>query len=418
MTIGTLERIAEETVIPRAETEPGTLAATAHAVSAEESDTFAAPLSPEVRRAIAEMGYVEPTPVQSEVIPLLLSGRDVVGQSQTGTGKTAAFAVPIAERLSRECRRPQAIVLVPTRELAVQVAGEIERLSRYRGLRVLAAYGGEGMKRQTDALQRGAHVVVGTPGRVLDHIRRGNLRLDGIRVAVLDEADEMLDIGFAADMEAILRRTPRGRQTALFSATMPPFIQRMIRLYLRDPQMVSINPDERTVERVDQVFFEVAEDDKVKGFCELLESDPSFERLLVFRRTQRGVDRLAEALSRRGYPVKGIHGGMSQRERNQVMREFREGRLRILVATNVAARGLDIQDISHVVNFDIPQTVEEYVHRIGRTARAGKAGTAITFVAEWDFELFDAIQAAMGDRLRQKRLAMYGPGRAVGTARR
>lgn len=352
-------------------------------------------LSPAVLRALSEMGYVEPTPIQAEIIPLMLGGRDVVGQAQTGTGKTAAFGIPIAERLDPALRVVQAIVLVPTRELCLQVSKELQRIARYRDLAVVAIYGGAALGPQAEALERGAQIVVGTPGRVMDHMRRGVLLLDTVRIAVLDEADEMLDVGFADDMQEILRWTPRARQTALFSATVPPFVDRLIRRYLREPAWVRIAPEMPTVEAINQLYYLVAEAEKMGALATLLDEWGPQARVLVFRRTQVGVDRLADALRRAGYRVRALHGGMSQADRLRTLQSFRDGSLPILVATNVAARGLDIVDITHVVNYDMPQTVEEYIHRIGRTGRAGREGTAVLLVGEWDFPMLDAIMEQM-----------------------
>lgn len=364
-------------------------------------------LSVSVLRAIATIGYAAAMPIQAQVIPHMLAGSDVVGQAQTGTGKTAAFGIPIVERVDPDVNEVQAVVLTPTRELAQQVTREIQRLGQYRGLKVLPVYGGENMGKQLIELDRGVHIVIGTPGRVLDHLRRGTLLLDKVRIAVLDEADEMLDIGFADDMEAILRRTPKTRQTALFSATMPAFIRSMIHKYLREPVWVQINPDAPTVEAIQQRYYEVAERDKIDGLALLLSEEGPDARMLIFRRTQLGVDFLARMLQRRGFPVAALHGGMSQAERNRVMTGFRNGDLRLVVATNVAARGLDIPDITHVVNFELPDTVEEYIHRIGRTARAGKRGVAISFVAEWDFPFLEALHETMPGMLEQWRLPIY-----------
>ncbi|HZU77780.1 MAG TPA: DEAD/DEAH box helicase [Dehalococcoidia bacterium] len=357
--------------------------------------------------AISAMGFATPTPIQERAVPALLAARDVVGRAQTGTGKTLAFAAPIAQRLDASADETQSIVLVPTRELAHQVLLETQRIAAGSGLRVLALYGGRRIKDDLRALAQKPHVVIGTPGRVIDHLGRGTLRLDHVRIAVLDEADEMLDIGFADDIERILRRTPRSRQTALFSATMPPFLRRMIRLYLKDPYYIAIAPDETTVATIAQVYYIVSERDKARGLIELLD-DPEMERVLCFRRTQIGVDRLTQELRRRGVPALGLHGGMTQSERDRVMKEFRAGELRVLIATNVAARGLDIPDVTHVVNFDMPQTTEEYVHRTGRTGRAGRSGTAITFVGEWDLEGLDVLRRFVGDELREGRLGLYG----------
>jgi ATP-dependent RNA helicase DeaD len=352
------------------------------------------------------MGYAHPTEIQEQAIPAMIEGRDVVGQAQTGTGKTAAFGVPIVEWLDPAVAAVQALVLVPTRELCTQVARELGRICAGSGLKVVAIYGGAKMGPQLAALADGAQVVVGTPGRVQDHLWRGTLTLDAVRIAVLDEADEMLDIGFAEDMERILRRTPKERQTALFSATMPPFIQRMIKRYMRNPVHIAIEPELVTVETIDQVYYEVSERDKVEALLELLGSQ-HLTRVLVFRNTQIGVDRLASALKRRGISALPIHGGMRQRERDQVMQAFRAGDLHVLVATNVAARGLDIHDVSHVVNFDFPQSTEEYIHRIGRTGRAGATGTAVTFVSEWDYDYFEQLCDELGATPRREALALY-----------
>jgi ATP-dependent RNA helicase DeaD len=368
-------------------------------------------LSPATLAGIAALGWQTPTPIQAQAIPHLMAGRDVVGRARTGTGKTAAFGLPLVERLDPHDRHVQAIVLVPTRELAVQVAREIARLGARGGLRVVAVYGGQRISAQLARLAQGAHIVVGTPGRVQDHMQRGTLALDRVRVAVLDEADEMLDIGFADDMERILRHTPRERQTALFSATLPPFIRRMIVRYMRNPVWVSVvDPDEApTVETVDQVAYLVGERDKVDAFVELYNAIADDPRILVFRRTQVGVDQLVRALKRRGGCVEGLHGGMRQNERDRVMAAFKRGDIDVLVATNVAARGLDIPDVTHVFNYDLPQNAEEYIHRIGRTARAGKSGTAVTFVGEWDLDAYETICTEIGVRPRMESLRLYAP---------
>jgi ATP-dependent RNA helicase DeaD len=358
-------------------------------------------------RAVADFGYTTPTPIQEQAIPAMLSGRDVVGKAQTGTGKTLAFALPIADQLDAEQAQVQAIVLVPTRELAMQVSQETARACAGRGLSVVALVGGRRLRGDIAALAAGPQVVVGTPGRVIDHLQRGTLVLAGVRIVVLDEADEMLDIGFADDMETILRRTPRNRQTALFSATMPPFVRKMIRRYMTEPIQIAIRPEDVTVSTIEQLYFEVSERDKVAAFLELYERE-GMPQVLCFRRTQIGVDRLTAELRRRGIPACGIHGGMGQPERDRVMKAFRSGDLRILIATNVAARGLDIPDVTHVINFDLPQNTEEYVHRIGRTGRAGRAGTAITFIGEWDLDGLGVLQRFVGDDLQRGTLELYG----------
>ena len=371
-------------------------------------------VSQPVFSALQDLGYAAPTPIQEQTIPAMLEGEDFVGQAQTGTGKTAAFGIPLAETLDPGERHVQSVVLTPTRELAVQVSKELSSLCRYRGLGVVTVYGGQSMNRQLDALHKGPQIVVGTPGRILDHLGRRTLRLDRVRTAVLDEADEMLDIGFADDIERILRFTPPSRQTALFSATMPSPIRRMVNRHLKHPTWVRLGGEAEPVEQVRQIYFQVAARDKNAGLVELLESghspgvdQASGGQTLIFRRTQRGVERLVDYLRQRGSSVKGIHGSLSQRQRDAVMNAFRSGRLKLLVATNLAARGLDIPAISRVINFDTPQNVEEYVHRIGRTSRMGRPGTAITFVGEWELDDFEPIQRHMGDDLERGRLVRY-----------
>ena len=337
----------------------------------------------------------------------MLAGDDLVGQALTGSGKTTAFGIPIVERIDSLDQSTQAIVLVPTRELALQVTGELSRLARFSGAKVVAIYGGQPIDKQFRALKEGAHIIVGTPGRVIDHLSRGTLRLDGVRIAVLDEADEMLDIGFAEDMVRILRRTPRGRQTTLFSATIPTFIRRLIYYHLKDPVWVQIGEEIETVPETRQLYSEVAERDKLEGLREVLGKPGEQSQTLIFCRMQVGVDRLVRNLQRWGYDLTGIHGGMRQRERDSVMRGFREGRPKLLAATNVAARGLDIPSIERVINYDVPENVEEYVHRIGRTSRMGRPGTAISLVSEWEMDVFDTIRARLGDQMEELPLALY-----------
>jgi ATP-dependent RNA helicase DeaD len=357
--------------------------------------------------AIARLGFTSPTPIQERAIPALLSGRDVVGVAQTGTGKTLAFGIPMIERLDSTLRAPQALVLVPTRELAQQVLDVLTALGRTTGLEAIGLLGGHRLDRDFRALERDPQIVVGTPGRIIDHLHRGTLSLSAIRYAVLDEADQMLDIGFLPDITRILSRTPRARQTALFSATMPHSILRLVRRYMENPETVAIAPENTTVEAVEQTYFEVAQRDKVRGLHELIERELK-GRTLVFSRTRRGVDYVARQLSDAGVRVGALHGDMEQRRRDQVVQRFRAGELDILIATNVAARGLDIPEITHVVNYDVPMNAEEYVHRIGRTGRAGREGKAITFVSEYDVAEFDVLVAAFGERLHKEDLHLYG----------
>ena len=353
------------------------------------------------------MGYASPTPIQKDAIPIMQAGHDLVGQAQTGTGKTAGFGIPMAERVDGNENVVQAIVLVPTRELAQQVTAELKLIAKYRGIHIVCLYGGEPIHKQFVSLKRGAHIIVGTPGRVIDHLHRGTLELDGVRIAVLDEADQMLDIGFFPDIRRILRATSRSRQTALFSATVPTQIKRLIYSFLHEPQWVRVGEESEPVDEVRQIYTEVAERDKPRALEKLL-TNHEYDQSLIFRRTQIGVDRLVANMSRRGYSIEGIHGALPQGKRDAVMRAFREGRLKLLVATNLASRGLDIPAVSNVINFDMPDNVEEYIHRIGRTARMGQPGTAVTFVAEWDNEAFDAIKAHVGeDELEHLDLGLY-----------
>jgi len=364
-----------------------------------------------IARAIDRMGFVTPTEVQARAIPPLRRGEDLIGQAQTGTGKTAAFGIPIIEKIDPSSSYVQALVLTPTRELCVQVTDEIARLGEFRGVRTVAIYGGSSMDRQIDALGRGAQVVVGTPGRVLDLIRRHELVLDRVHTVILDEADRMLDMGFIVDVETILSRCPRERQTALFSATMPYAILRICdRFMKRNPAHVTVRPDLKTVETVRQLVYFVAEQDKVAALIELNEHY-GFDRLLVFRHTQIGVDRLAATLQRRGKNVAALHGGLSQRERDRTLAAFKAGKIQFLIATNVASRGLDITDLPYVLSFDIPEDADTYVHRIGRTGRAGREGTAITFVGEWDLDAWEAIRSEVGATVEEGELDLYSAGR-------
>ena len=360
-----------------------------------------------IARAIEKMGFTTPTEVQARAIQPLREGKDLIGQAQTGTGKTAAFGIPIVEKIDPSAAYVQAIVLTPTRELCVQVAEEVARIGVFRNVQVVAIYGGSSMEKQVSALKRGAQVVVGTPGRVLDLIRRGELRLDRVNTVILDEADRMLDMGFIVDVETILARCPRQRQTALFSATMPYAILRICdRFMKRDATHIQVTQNLRAVETVRQIAYHVAEQDKVPALIELSQSF-GFDRLLVFRHTQIGVDRLSATLKRRGKNVAALHGGLSQRERDHTLADFKAGRVQFLVATNVASRGLDITDLPFVLNFDIPEDAETYVHRAGRTGRAGKQGTAITFVGEWDYAAWEQMREQVGANVEEGQLALY-----------
>ncbi len=354
-------------------------------------------------RSIRDVGYEEPTPVQMRTIPVLLQGRDVIAQAQTGSGKTAAFGLPIIELIDPPVRRLQALILCPTRELAIQVAEALHKYGRHKGIETLPIYGGQAYERQFRGLQRGAQIVVGTPGRVMDHMRRGTLSLDAIRFFVLDEADEMLDMGFFDDIEWILEHTPSERQTALFSATMPPRIVDLAQRYMREPAQVAISGRQMTVPETLQSSYEVPRARRVDALTRILDAEtPALA--MIFCRTKLGVDELGESLMARGYTVETLHGDLSQTQRDRVMRRFRSGQADILIATDVAARGLDIPDVSHVINFDIPESAEAYVHRIGRTGRAGKAGKAITLVAPRETRWLRQIERTIRARIEPRHL--------------
>ena len=363
-------------------------------------------LRPEVLRALEEMGYSHPTEIQAEVLAPMLDGRDVMGQAQTGTGKTAAFGIPIVQHVDPDRYQPQALVLAPTRELAAQITEELSRLAQHRDVVVASIYGGTNYKPQLDMLAAGAQIVVGTPGRVIDHIRRGTLVLSGLSIVILDEADRMLDMGFMPDVERILRETPRRRQTALFSATMPLVMRVISRRHMREPVWIRVRPDEQTVADVQQVYFEVAERDKGQALLEILEREKP-ERALIFSRTKVAADRIVRFLGRQGLMIEALHGDMNQRSRDRVMAAFRSGELTLLVATDIAARGLDIPELTHVINMDIPEAAEAYVHRIGRTGRMGRGGTAITLVSEWDADALAAIKKVTNGSLEPGRLDLY-----------
>jgi ATP-dependent RNA helicase DeaD len=355
------------------------------------------------------MGYSQPTPVQERAIPLLREGKDVLAQAQTGTGKTAAFGIPLIESIRPEKRSVQAIILVPTRELCTQVAEELTRLGRDSAIRVVAVYGGVGMGRQIDGLRRGAQIVVGTPGRVEDLLARGLLRLDEVRFAVLDEADRMLDVGFLPPIERILGVTPRDRQTSLFSATLPQEVLGLAHRQTRDAVTVAISPEKPTVEAIEQRFEQVENADKLGALCAYLD-DPSVYLALVFRRTTHRVDRTARDLSRKGYKVGALHGRRTQQQRERVLADLKSGKLQALVATDIAARGLDIEGLTHVFNLDMPDTPETYVHRIGRTGRAGESGTAVTFHTPEEDKELHALKRHLDGKGRQSAAPPRGAG--------
>jgi ATP-dependent RNA helicase DeaD len=350
------------------------------------------PLSMEVMKGIEEFGFSNLFPIQAQAITPLLEGKDVIGQAQTGTGKTAAFGVPMVERLNPEIRNVQGLVLVPTRELAIQVAQHISRFGRYAKMRVLAIYGGEPIGKQIDALERGVHIVVGTPGRIIDLLDRRVLNLASVKVVVLDEADRMLDMGFVEDIEYILARVPSNRQTSLFSATIDESVMRVCNRYMKNPEKILVSKDEIALTQIDQYYMVVNSANKFEVLCGIL-NENHIDRAIVFCKTRTGADILADSLRRRGYDARPLHAGFAQSQRDFVVNSFRSGRLKLLVATDVAARGLDIQGITHIINYDVPLDALVYFHRIGRTARKGQAGTAITLVGYGELTEFNDIKA-------------------------
>jgi len=353
---------------------------------------------------LADVGYESPSPIQAATIPPLLEGRDLLGQAQTGTGKTAAFALPILARLDRTKTKPQALVLAPTRELAIQVAEAFQRYaSKLPGFHVLPIYGGQSYGPQLGGLKRGAHVVVGTPGRVIDHLERGSLDLSALTTLVLDEADEMLRMGFIDDVEAVLKKTPPTRQIALFSATMPTPIRRIAQTYLRDPIEITIKAKTTTAANIRQRYWWVSGLHKLDALTRILEAE-SFDAMLVFTRTKQATEELAEKLKARGFSAAAINGDIVQAQRERTIQQLRDGTLDILVATDVAARGLDVERISHVLNYDIPYDTEAYVHRIGRTGRAGRSGEAILFVTPREKRLLQTIERATRQPIAEMQL--------------
>ncbi|HKH77577.1 MAG TPA: DEAD/DEAH box helicase [Rubrobacteraceae bacterium] len=364
------------------------------------------PISKQVHKAVADQGWETPTPIQALAMPALLAGEDVVGLAQTGSGKTAAFSIPLIEAINRKMRSVQALVLVPTRELAAQVATELKNLSRYEPVRPVVLCGGVPIGPQIKALRGpSATVVVGTPGRILDHLQRSTLRLDSVRYLVLDEADRMLDMGFAPDVGRIVSQTPEGRQTALFSATMPDTIRGIVKRHMRSPRWLAVESEAPTVDTVEQVYYRVDGRDKTRALRSLLDAE-SEPLAIVFRRTKHGASKLHRQLERGGYRAGLLHGGKTQGQRDKTLAAFVGGRTRILVATNVAARGLDIPNVSHVINYDLPEDADTYVHRIGRTARAGKGGVAVTLLGEAEVRDFNKIKRALPVELRESRLPL------------
>ena len=362
-------------------------------------------LSRKVFNAVRAMGFEEPSPIQAQTIPLLLNGFDVIGQAQTGTGKTAAFGIPAIEKVNVLSKRLQVLVLTPTRELAVQVAEEFNKIGHFKKVKTLPIYGGQSIDRQIRALKYGVQIVVGTPGRLLDHVNRGTIRLEKIETLILDEADEMLDMGFIDDINSIMKAMPdRERQTLLFSATMPEPIMELAGQYMHEPQIIRVSQENITVPLIDQYYYEMR--DKLDGLCRILDVEET-GKLIIFCRTKKCVDDLTTALEERGYLAGGLHGDLSQQQRDRVMKKFREGVSDILIATDVAARGIDIDDITHVINFDIPQDSESYVHRIGRTGRAGRRGMAITLIQPREYRQLRLISRLTRSKIIRRDVPSY-----------
>jgi ATP-dependent RNA helicase DeaD len=337
------------------------------------------PLTSEVMKGIEELGFTELFPIQAQAIMPLLDGKDVIGQAQTGTGKTAAFGIPMVERVDPNNKRVQGLVLAPTRELAIQVARRISRFSKYTKLKVLPVYGGESINKQIRALQRGVHIVVGTPGRVIDHLKRGTLNLSSTKIVVLDEADRMLDMGFIDDISYIFSRTPQDRQTSLFSATIEDSVMNICHKYMKNPEKILVSKDEIALEQLDQYYMVVNSRDKIDYLLKMLKKD-NVDKAIIFCNTRRSTDWLARKLRHQRYSAESLHAGFTQAQRDRVTNAFRSGKFDFLIATDVAARGLDIDGITHIINFDVPVEAPVYFHRIGRTARNGGKGTAITLV--------------------------------------
>ncbi len=361
-------------------------------------------ISDELLTTLSEMGFEEPTQIQKISIPPALKGKDIIGVAQTGTGKTASFGIPIVEKEARgQSKKPAALILVPTRELAMQVAQEMNKIGKIKGVISAPIYGGQSIERQIKSLRKGVDVVVGTPGRVIDHIKRKTLQLSQISTVVLDEADEMLNMGFIEDMETILSETPADRQTMLFSATMPEQIIKISKKYMNAPKKVRVDTKELVAAKIKQLFYEVRQGDKIKALTRILDvQDPALT--LIFCHTKRDVDDLAGKLQTMGYDAGGIHGDFTQSARDDMMRKFKKGEIDILVATDVAARGLDINDVTHVFNFSIPQNPDSYVHRIGRTGRAGKKGIAITFVTPREYRHLRLIERIAKTKITKGKL--------------
>jgi ATP-dependent RNA helicase DeaD len=358
------------------------------------------PLTREIQRSIEELGFESLFPIQAQAIIPLLEGKDVIGQAQTGTGKTAAFGVPMVQLLNREIRGVQGLILVPTRELAVQVAEHMACFAKYARLKVLAVYGGESINKQIHSLAGGVQIVVGTPGRLIDLMERRVLNLSSVRIVVLDEADRMLDMGFIEDIEYILSKTPRDRQTSLFSATIDESVMHVCNKYLKNPQKVLVSKDEIALTQMKQYYAVVNQAGKLNALCEILHDD-RVDKAIIFCRTRHGTSRLADQLYRKGFRTQVLHAGFTQAQRDRAITDFRDSRRNLLVATDVAARGLDIPGITHIINYDVPMEAPVYFHRIGRTARKGEEGTAITLVSYGEMSDFKNIKALTKTKIEE-----------------
>lgn len=358
-------------------------------------------LSEEIMKAVEDMGFEEPSPIQKEAIPIAMQGKDLIGQAQTGTGKTAAFGIPLLQRIDTSKPGPQAIVLSPTRELAIQSAEEINHLAQYMNIKTLPIYGGQDIERQFRALKKKPNVIVATPGRLMDHMKRGTIDLSHVQIVVLDEGDEMVDMGFIDDIRTIMADIPKERQTLFFSATMPAPIRELANSFLNEPELVKIKAATVTIDLIEQEYIELPDRQKFDALCRLLDMQ-SPELAIVFVRTKRRADEVTEALKKRAYSAEGLHGDLSQQKRDSVIRQFKEGTIDFLVATDVAARGLDISGVTHVYNFDMPQDPEIYVHRVGRTGRAGKTGLATTFVISREMGQLREIERVIRRRIKRR----------------
>lgn len=371
-------------------------------------------LRTEIMQGIKDLYYKEPTPIQAEAIPLILEGKDVIGQAQTGTGKTAAFVLPVLQDLQVEKRDIQALILTPTRELSIQIAAEIEKLGKYLDVNVLSLHGGTDIERQLNKLKQKIHIVVGTPGRVLDHLQRGSLHFGRISTLVLDEADKMLEMGFLEDVEKIVVSTPQNRQVLLFSATMPDQVKKLAQQFMKQPPHLKIENKQKTVEQIEQLYYVVNQSDKMDALMDLLEETKPFLGI-IFANTQQRVQVLAAKLQEAGYSAKALYGDLSQNKREQLMKQFREIKFQFLVATDIAARGLDVEGVTHVFNYDLPNDVESYIHRVGRTGRAGQKGTSISFVSPRQKAIMQRIEKATKANLEEKLLTA---GRHLDTGRK